>query len=90
MAELLRHKVARLILVQSTVGLNAHSALGTVRRIVRLAMAASIDGRPILVDAAGALMGGAARFLGQLDTYLEGQAQDGVEVIGRAESITPR
>ena len=35
-------------------------------------------------------MGGAARFLGQLDTYLEGQPQDGVEVIGRAESITPR
>ncbi|MBX6389784.1 MAG: glycosyltransferase [Frankia sp.] len=50
------------------------------------------SGAPVLVDCAGALMGGALRFLTELDGYLAGDPAraDGVRLIGRGRRLDAR
>jgi len=46
-------------------------------------------GQVTVVDAAGARMGGAARFLSELDAYLLRHRRDAVRVLGRGRSLSP-
>lgn len=43
----------------------------------------------VTVDAAGARLGGAARFEDELDRYLDRSGRDDVRVIGSSRSIRP-
>ncbi|SBW22328.1 mannosyltransferase [Candidatus Protofrankia californiensis] len=49
----------------------------------------AISGHTVRVDCAGAHMGGARRYLDELDAFLAERVLDDVEVVGRGLSVTP-